>query len=181
MKQKSKISLLAAAIALAGMAPATSFAVDGVSVEFGTGNHTKVARVGAQWRWDQQWFKSNGTHIGGYWDLSLHQWRGTRYQGRNANQNITVIGITPVFRFQNDDLKGFYLEGGIGANLMSELYDNGGRQMSTAFEFGDHIGIGYVFRNNLDVGLRLQHFSNGSIKHPNDGVNFAFLRVAYPF
>ena len=45
-----------------------------------------------------QWFQSNGTYIGGYWDATLEQWQGTRYQGRSgANQNITTIGITPVF------------------------------------------------------------------------------------
>lgn len=180
MLKKVKTSLVATAVVLAA-APAISFAVDGVSFEAGTGNSTQIARVGAQWRWDQQWFKSNGTHLGGYWDLSLAQWRGNRYQGRDATQNITVIGITPVFRFQNDSLKGFYVEGGVGANLMSELYNNGGRQMSTSFEFGDHIGLGYVFQNKLDVGIRLQHYSNGGIKHPNDGVNFAVLRAAYQF
>jgi lipid A 3-O-deacylase len=180
MLKKVRTSLVATAFVLAA-APAVSFAVDGVSFEVGTGNSTQIARVGAQWRWDQQWFKSNGTHLGGYWDLSLSQWRGNRYQDRDATQNITVIGITPVFRFQNDSLKGFYVEGGVGANLMSELYNNGGNQMSTSFEFGDHIGLGYVFQNKLDIGLRLQHYSNGGIKHPNDGVNFAVLRAAYQF
>jgi hypothetical protein len=38
-----------------------------------------------------------------------------------------------------------------------------------------------VFSNGLDVGLKLQHFSNGGIKKPNSGANFAVLRVAYPF
>jgi len=180
MLKKAKISLSALAFALIGT-PAVSQAVDSVSFEAGTGNSTQIARVGAQWRWDQQWFKSNGTHLGGYWDLSLSQWRGNRYQGRQASQNITDIGITPVFRFQADSLKGWYVEGGVGAHYLSDLYDNAGRQMSTRFEFGDHVGMGYVFANKLDVGLRLQHFSNGGIKHPNDGVNFAVLRAAYQF
>jgi lipid A 3-O-deacylase len=35
--------------------------------------------------------------------------------------------------------------------------------------------------NNLDLGLKLQHFSNGGIKDPNDGVNFAVVRISYPF
>ena len=71
--------------------------------------------------------------------------------------------------------------GGIGTHLLSELYDNGGRQLSTAFQFGDHIGVGYVTADGMDIGLLIQHFSNGSIKQPNDGVNFAVVRMAYPF
>lgn len=171
----------AAACALAAL-HSTSYAVDSASIEFGTGDKTKMVRAGAQWKWENQWWKSNGTHIGGYWDLTLSQWRGNAHKNvPGARQNITVIGITPVFRFQKDSLKGFYAEAGIGANYLSELYDNNDQQLSTRFQFGDHLGIGYVFQNNMDIGLKIQHFSNGSIKKPNDGVNFAVIRVSYPF
>jgi hypothetical protein len=158
-----------------------SYAANSASFEFGTGNKTQMARLGLQWKWGNQWWKSNGTHIGGYWDLSLAQWRGTRFQNTDNIQNITSIGITPVFRFQSDTLKGFYGEAGIGAHYLSGLYNNNGRQLSTNFEFGDHIGVGYVFQNNADLGLKIQHFSNGGIKHPNNGVNFAVIRLGYPF
>ena len=166
---------------LVATAPA-GFAADSASFEFGTGDKTKMVRVGAQWKWDAMWWQSNGTHIGGYWDLTLAQWRGNRFRNIPGNtQNITAIGITPVFRFQNDSRKGLYFEAGIGAHLLSELYDNNDQQLSTRFQFGDHLGIGYVFANNADVSLKIQHFSNGSIKKPNDGVNFAVVRVSYPF
>ncbi|HEY8608694.1 MAG TPA: acyloxyacyl hydrolase [Noviherbaspirillum sp.] len=157
-------------------------AVDSASLEYGAGDRTRLVRVGVQWAWDKQWWKSNGTHIGGYWDLTLAQWRGQRYRDiPGRRQDIAVLGITPVFRFQNDSLKGFYAEAGIGAHLFSELYDNDGKQLSTAFQFGDHIGVGYVFDNNLDIGLKIQHFSNGGIKKPNDGVDFAVVRLRYTF
>ncbi|RYF04464.1 MAG: acyloxyacyl hydrolase, partial [Oxalobacteraceae bacterium] len=61
------------------------------------------------------------------------------------------------------------------------VYTNTHRQLSTAFEFADHIGAGYVFADKWDVGVRLQHYSNGGIKHPNGGVNLALVRVAYSF
>jgi hypothetical protein len=157
-------------------------AVDSASLEIASGNKTDMARVGVQWKWARQFWQSNGTHIGGYWDLSLAQWRGRQFQNRpGSTQNITDIGFTPVFRWQKDSLKGLYAEAGIGVHYLSDLYDNNDRQLSTRFEFGDHIGIGYVFRNNVDIGLRFQHFSNGSIKEPNDGVNFAVVRVSYSF
>ena len=140
-----------------------------------------MLRVGAQWKWGRTWWQSNGAHLGGYWDATLAQWRGNHYQNTDATQNITDIGLTPVFRFQSDTLKGWYGEAGIGAHLLSHLYDNNGRRLSTAFEFGDHIGVGYVFTNNLDLGVKYQHFSNGGIKEPNNGVNFTVVRVSYSF
>lgn len=159
-----------------------SYAADSVSFEAATGNKTQMVRLGAQWDWNDKWWQSNNTHIGGYWDLTLAQWRGTQYQNRpDATQNITDIGITPVFRFKRDSKTGPYAEAGIGAHLMSQVYDNNGRIFSTAFQFGDHIGIGYVFSNNLDIGLKIQHFSNGSIKQPNPGVNFAVLSAKLIF
>jgi hypothetical protein len=157
------------------------YAVDSISAEYGTGNHTDLVRFGTQWNWGKRWWQSNGTHLGGYWDLSLGRWHSDRYMNMPGQyQNITTLGITPVFRFQRDDLQGWYGEIGIGANWLSGYYNNDGRRFSTRFQFGDHLGVGYVFANKLDVGLRYQHFSNCSIDHPNPGVNFAIVRVSYP-
>lgn len=157
-------------------------AVDSASLEFGTGNKTKMVRVGAQWDWDKKWFQSNGWHLGGYWDATAAMWRQNRYQNIPGNQkDLYDIGITPVFRYQRDSKLGLYGEAAIGAHLLSDIYDNNDRQFSTRFEFGDHIGIGYVFDNKLDLSLKFQHFSNGSIKQPNDGANLTFIRAAYRF
>lgn len=157
-------------------------AADSVSFEAGHGDSTRLLRAGAQWNWDKQWWKSNGTHIGGYWDVTLAQWRGSRYRDTpGRSQELAVLGITPVFRFQSDTRKGFYIEAGIGASLLSERYDNDGKRFSTRFQFGDHIGLGYVFSNSLDLGLKIQHFSNAGIKKPNPGVDFAIVQLRYGF
>jgi len=159
-----------------------SLAVDSVSLEAGTGNRSTFVRAGIQSDWESRWFQSNGTHLGGYWDLTAAQIRQNRYQNIPGNtRNLYDVGLTPVLRFQRDDKLGWYAEGGIGAHYFSSLYDNNDRQFSTRFQFGDHIGIGYVFSNKWDVGAKIQHFSNGSIKQPNDGANFAILKAAYRF
>lgn len=165
----------------AGCSHSISQAADSTSIEFGSGNKTKMVRLGMQWNWDRQWWRSNGTHLGGYWDLNFAHWRGEQYRDiPNTRQSINVIGITPVLRLQNNHLKGLYGEIGIGIRLLSEHYDNNGRQLSTKFQFSDHIGIGYVFANNLELGVKLQHFSNASIKKPNDGLNFISIGLRYP-
>ena len=174
-------SKLTAFVLLMAALQIPAHAVDSLSFELGTGNKTDLVRAGAQWNWGNRWWQSNGTHIGGYWDLNVGHWRGDSYQGIDGNrQSIWTIGITPVFRFQKDSLQGWYGELGIGANLLSGYYNNNGRQFSTRFQFSDHLGVGYVFANKLDVSFRFQHFSNGSVKEPNPGVNFSVLRVSYP-
>lgn len=169
---------LAILIASAGV---SAHAADSASLAYASGNSTQMARVGVQWRWDRQWRVAEGVNIGGYWDLTLAQWHGTRYRNTDRTQNITDIGFTPVFRLQNDSRIGWYGEAGIGVHLLSSVYDNAGRQLSTAFQFGDHVGVGYVTRTGWDVGLLFQHFSNGGIKQPNGGVNFGMVRVSYSF
>ena len=178
-KSKWKIGVAGAVLALTTVA---AHAVDSMSVEVGTASKLRIVRVAAQWDWDSRWFESNGSHLGGYWDLSLMGWRGTQHRNvPDAKQSITSIGFMPVARWQNDDKKGFYIEGGIGVNLLSKTYNNNGNILSTKFEFCEHVGIGYVFDNTLDVGLRFQHYSNAGIKKPNSGVNLGVVRVSYRF
>jgi lipid A 3-O-deacylase len=180
-KLKLTLSLL---VACAGFSlQSSAHAVDTWSLEYAKGkHHDEIFRVGAQWNWDKAWFVSNGTQLSGYWDATVAVWRGTRYKGVDgAKQQFADIGFTPVFRFERSSKKGLYAEAGIGVHLFSELYDNDDRRLATAFQFGDHIGLGYVFSNGLDLGLKYQHFSNGGIKKPNGGADFAVVRVAYKF
>lgn len=174
--------LLSTLVAAAALASAPARAVDSYSAEYAFGNRTQIVRAGAQWNWNKAWFEGNGTHLTGYWDLDVARWHGTRAQNVIDNvQNLWEIGITPVFRIERDSHLGPYAEAAVGAHLLTANYDNNGRRLSTHFQFGDHLGFGYVFSNKLDLGLRLQHFSNGGIKEPNSGVNTAVLRVRYPF
>jgi len=173
-------SLLIGTALLAGHGAA--HAVDSISLGLAAGDKVQMVQVAAQWDWSSRWFQSNGSHISGYWDLSLAEWRGTSYQNTpGQTQHLSSVGITPVFRWQQDNKKGAYLEGGVGAYLLSSLYNNENKVFSTRFQFGDHVGIGYVFNNKLDLGLRIQHFSNAGIKKPNPGINLVGVRASYAF
>lgn len=168
------------------LACAPSFAsdalADSAALEFGIGNRVQMVRISAQKQWDKAWFESNGTHLSGYWDANLAQWRTNAYRNvLGQHENLTVINLTPVFRFEASNKRGFYGEGGIGVSLFSKLYDNADFRLSTHFQFGDHIGAGYVFDNQWEIGAKIQHYSNGGYKKPNTGVNFLVVKLARPF
>jgi hypothetical protein len=151
------------------------------SVEYGAGTKVELVRLALQRPWEQRWCATNGKHASGYWDLSLARWRGKAYQSNQGHhQYITDVGLTPVLRFQADDRKGWYGEGGIGLHFLSELYDNDNARLSTRAQFGDHLGLGYVFAGGWDLGVKIQHFSNGGAKRPNSGVNFIVFNFARP-
>ena len=174
-------------VSLAGILPmqqgqAAPAWVDSASVETGAKSKVRLLRVGIASAWGNQWFHSNGTHVGGYWDLSLAHWRGNAFGNVvGQHQSLNSLGLTPVFRFQSDDRQGWYAEGGIGIHFLSERYDNDGNQLSTLFQFGDHLGAGYVFANKWELGAKIQHFSNGGIKKPNSGENLLVFKLVRPF
>lgn len=171
-----------AALMVSQVAIAQDKLIDSVSVDYGTGAKQRMVRLSAANDWETRWFQSNGTHLSGYWEGSVGYWRQNQYRNISGlEKGLWDVGFTPVFRFQNDNKKGIYYEAGIGVHLLSSLYKNDGKELSTAFQFGDHIGIGYVMQNNWEVALKLQHFSNASIKRPNGGANFLELKAAYHF
>ena len=176
------LTLAALMMSASGPACADVVALDSASLELGAGAKVQMLQLDVQSRWEQHWFASNLGYLGAYWDGSLARWRGNAYRGtKGAHQSITVIGLTPVLRYQAHERDGWYGELGIGCRLMSSLYNNNRKRLSTPFEFGDHLGAGYVFSNGWEAGLKLQHFSNGGIKQPNSGVNFAVLKLGKAF
>ena len=164
-------------LALSGM---PAMAIDGVAVELGNGDHTDMGRVAVQWDWKKPLYQGEGWNVGGYWDVGLGYWHNGDFP--NRNKSVTEIGLTPVFRFQNNSLVGLYGELGVGAHLQSDT-TIGDKTMSTAFQFGSHVGVGYRFgvKQAFDLCVRYQHLSNASIKKPNDGINFAQVRLQYHF
>lgn len=178
--------LFAAAAALLAISPAfaSDQLVDGVYGEFSAGSKIKMGHIGVtkDWPSNWSWFESNGRHLTGYWDATLGYWEGRQANNvPGAKQHIVDLGFTPVLRYENTSKQGFYAELGIGAHLLSHTYNNNDDRLSTAFQFGDHIGVGYVFDKNWEIGLKYQHYSNGGIKKPNSGVDVGVLRVAYKF
>ena len=166
---------------VAALASAPALAVDGFAVEVGRGDGVDMGRIAVQWDWSQPLLKWSDWQIGGFWDVAVGQWHKSGV-APGENDNITEIGITPVFRIEGTSRVGPYVEAGIGVHLLSHS-QIGDKRMSTAFQFGDHVGFGYRFgaKSAFDLGYRFQHLSNASIKRPNPGINFHQVRLQYRF
>ena len=177
MKKQSTALILTALLAAASP---PAIAVDGIAVEAGNGDGADMGRVALQWDWKSRWFEGKSWHLGGYWDLGVGYWQRDVQPGQNGD--ITEIGLTPVFRLQPNDLTGPYAELAVGIHFLSRT-SLGDKRFSTAFQFGDHVGLGYRFgaKGAFDIEYRFQHLSNASIKRPNNGINFNQIRLQYHF
>ncbi|MGB0722850.1 MAG: acyloxyacyl hydrolase [Gammaproteobacteria bacterium] len=181
MKRFPALRAFGASLCLAlGLVSTPSHAVDGFMVSGGCcADDANLVRVGAFWDWESSWFNEGDWHLTGYWELSGGYWRGED----GPEKDVFEVGLTPVFRLEpkRDGAKP-YLEGAIGFHLLSD-YKINSKDMSTNFQFGDHIAAGYMFgeRGEYDIQLRLQHLSNASIEKPNPGINFIILRFGYRY
>jgi len=157
------------AAAVFSLSATAAHALDSVSVERGNGTRgiDLSWRVGAQWKQHLRWLPAERWSF--YWDASLGEWQ-------SESGSVSDVGITPTFRY--GDERGLYLDGGIGVHWLSDTKIGPLVELSTRFQFGDHLGVGWRFKH-YDLSMRLQHLSNAGIHNPNPGVNFLQLRIQY--
>lgn len=162
----------ASALSLGVLTPSSMFVQAGVAEQ-----HTQTYSAGATWNWRWQQQYSFGM-IYGYSEASFGRWITEVGNGGSAWE--TQVGLTPVFRLQPVNARKWFAEIGIGVNLILPIYRSESKTFSTEFNFGDHFAIGRQFgsRNQHELALRVQHFSNGGIDHPNPGENFLQLRYS---
>jgi len=156
--------------------------MDSVSLEVGSGNATTVAQLALQQSWDtgSTWLAEHHLHT--YWEVSAAAIEERKYRNiEGRKQNLVDFGFTPVLRWHGFDNHGLFGEIGIGVNYFTENYDNNGRRFGGDFQFGDHVGVGCLFSKQLEVTLKLQHFSNADIKQPNPGFNAGMIKLAWMF
>ena len=143
----------------------------------GVAHDARTLVAGAAW-WSAWRHPLAGGDAAIYWEASLGRW-SSQTGGRRGSALVTQIGLTPVLRWQPADER-WFLEAGIGANVLLPIYRSREKRFSTVFNFGDHMAIGTHLGDakRHELSLRLQHFSNAGIKEPNPGENFVQLRYA---
>jgi lipid A 3-O-deacylase len=177
-------TILLAVAALAGRTCAGELLrePDTAYVQAGAGDNVASGTVGVTW--DLPWRHENDWGLWeAYLDLSLGRWHVSSGRAKSGHGNVTQVGITPAIRLRPTGWNHFFVEAGIGANWIFPVYQNDPHQFSTTFNFGDHLAAGWQFgpSGEQELTLRLQHFSNAGIKHPNPGENFVQLRYARRF
>ena len=150
---------------------------DRAYVQYGKQTDTHAVTLGLNWDW--AWSRPlGGGLLGGYHDIALGRWRADVPEG---HENFTQLGYTPVLRWWSSGQPGgFFLEGGIGVNVISPRFRTVEKTVGSNFTFGDHLGAGWRSGGGMEVSLRFQHFSNGGLADPNPAVDFVQLRLSMP-
>lgn len=179
--------MLALAMASAALAPAAARAEELVSpmgafVEGGISDDSRSVVAGVAWTWLQP-SKWGAGHASGYLEASVGEWACHRDGHPHYRHCSTQVGLTPVIRYAPSAWDHWYLELGIGADIITPAWRSDVRRISTKFNFGDHVGLGRKLGDDGrdEIELRAEHYSNAGIKHPNPGENWFQLRYMHWF
>jgi lipid A 3-O-deacylase len=157
---------------------AADLAPSSVFVQAGIGDQRTTAYT-AGLTWDLPWhYDFKYGRLGVYAEAALGRWRTN--DSTQATAWPTQISATPTLRFYPAHASLWFAEVGVGANYIVPIFNSGEKHFSTEFNFGDHVAIGRDFGRS-EVSIRMEHFSNAGIEHPNPGENFGQLRYAYRF
>jgi hypothetical protein len=187
LRRRRITTTAAASLALAALPalaqptdPVPDWPARGVFAQAGAGEQVASLTLGAIWPSPWQ-FRSQRLKV--YWETTVGRWR-VEDGGDGRSAGVTQLGLTPVIRWSPRPFgPDWYLEAGIGANLVTPHYRNRDRRFGTRFNFGDTLGIGRVFGadRRQELSLRLQHYSNAGLGQPNPGEEFLQLRYVWRY
>ena len=153
------------------------YAFDGMSLGMGKARGSiDIYHIGFQKQFGSNLFKSRAGYLSGYHEISLNYCE-------HGRESIKQAAYSPVFTYVFAGLTNImssYVEAGIGISYLSDKTISG-RDLSTHFQFEDRIGVGLKIgqRHTHDLNIRYVHYSNASIKQPNDGIDMVMISYAY--
>lgn len=124
------------------------------------------------------WWSHQSDHGWGRLDLNA-ELAVSYWQARRGDPDtLWQFSATPMLRWWPVDY--FYTEIGVGATVLNRT-SFAGRHLGTAFQFGNHIGAGFLINRSHQIGVRYSHFSNGGISQPNNGLDLYQLTYTYRY
>lgn len=148
----------------------------GFSAQLGNGHH--ASRVGLSWETPPWWGWAGGARQGRW--TAVTEWGAARWAAHSdlLPSSVWQVSVTPLVRYWTASQPGLFFEAGIGASVFRHTHfaDDA---ISTAFQFGDHLGMGYQTATQHRISLRLSHYSNAGIKSPNPGLTVLQLSYTY--
>lgn len=136
-------------------------------------------KVGFRWHEEETIAHLLGADVTHYYLLAYNYWQSLDIEGQKGVNN--VLEFIPVFRFNYSRLNLLsFMETSVGVSVFSRTSLNQ-KTFSTNFQFANSLAFGGYFTPQSSWSLQLQHYSNNSIKLPNNGINFYNLNFAYRF
>lgn len=151
-------------------------------VQAGSAHGTRALTVGLTWDLPYRWQLGPG-ELSSHLEASYAYWQ-IQSADRAGLSHLSQLAVVPALRYRPaEGASPWFFETGVGVTATSSVYRTRQKRFSTSFNFGTHLAVGRSFgaQRQHEIALRLEHFSNAGIKHPNPGENFIQLRYARRF
>lgn len=151
-------------------------------VQAGSAQGTRTLTAGLTWDLPYRWQLGPG-ELSSYLEASYAYWQ-IQSADRAGLSHLSQLALVPVLRYRpSEGASPWFFETGVGVTATSSVYRTRQKSFATSFNFGTHLAVGRSFgaQRQHEIALRLEHFSNAGIKHPNPGENFIQLRYARRF
>jgi hypothetical protein len=148
-------------------------------VQSGSAHGSRTLTTGLTWDLPYRWEIGPGELVS-YLEASYSYWQ-IQSRDQSGLSQLSQLGVVPVLRFRPDGgASPWFVETGVGLTTTSSVYRTKHKSFSTSFNFGTHVAVGRIFgaHGQHEIALRVEHFSNAGIKHPNPGENFVQIRYA---
>jgi len=150
--------------------------IDSISVGFGKiKSKNEVFKLGLQKEFDSNIYENKIGYLRGFYDFSLNRWN-------YSDSEVYAFALSPVFEysFKTNSSKFIpFIHIGIGATYINKKSIDD-RNFSTHFQLEDRIGMG-IKSSKYKLSFNYFHYSNASIKKPNDGVDMMLINYTYIF
>jgi len=105
------------------------------------------------------------------------QWEGGVVKWNVEQEAAIQLYATPKLTWQATDNIGVSV--GVGVSYFNKT-KFGTRDITTMWQFADHLDLSYKQPQGYTVGVRIGHASNGGVRKPNPGMNGVFLYLSMP-
>lgn len=141
---------------------------------------SKIGHLGFQLKWQTQWLSGHDSYLDGYWGtIPLRGLASPIHNLSTSTISAPDLGLAAMLRYQRNDGTGFYAEAGTGPRYQANAYSLAGRPQSSRLALNALAGVGFVWKNGVDLGFKAIHVTRGQGKDGNDPGNMVGIDLKY--
>lgn len=158
-------------------APAASVFIDAGALA----RDAQSLEVGWRRPWTRQDRQERSARWSGATELAvLRGWLPALNPGQRRRE-FTQLLLVPVVRWEFRPVPSpWFAEAGIGLSVLDRRYQLRQTPQSSRWNFEEVVAVGYRLGQGHELSIRLSHFSNAGLRHPNPGGQRLMVRWSIP-
>ena len=166
----------------APLAPVPDAPVASVFIDAGAlARDAQALEVGWRRPWSRQDARERTARWSGSTELAvLRGWLPALNPGQRRRE-FTQLLLVPVVRWEFRPVPSpWFAEAGLGLSVLDRRYQLRQTPQSSRWNFEEVVAVGYRLGQGHELSIRLSHFSNAGLRHPNPGGERLMVRWSMP-